>query len=103
MLDTDTPNWEPLLELAPDHIDDFMWMFEVELGNGDRVQAYKHCVTRRYLHLNSELYGFVYGDGSIYYEVYAEDLLDLVLARRSRSIPRYTVDSDGEGDGLNAR
>lgn len=30
----DTPNWDPLLELAPDHIDDFMWMFEVKLESG---------------------------------------------------------------------
>jgi hypothetical protein len=31
MLRIDTPTWEPLLELAPDHIEDFMWMFDVEL------------------------------------------------------------------------
>jgi hypothetical protein len=26
----DKPEWGPLLELAPGHIDDFMWMFEVD-------------------------------------------------------------------------
>ena len=80
-----------------------MWMFEVELENGDRAQAYKHCLTRRYLHLSSELFAYVYGDGFIYYEVYAEDLLDLVLARRPRSIPGYTAEYDGKGDGFDAR
>ena len=29
---------------------DFMWMFEVELSNGKRLQAYKHADTRRYIH-----------------------------------------------------
>lgn len=51
MLGTDTPIWEPLLELVPEHIDDFMWMFEVELEDGTKAQAYKHRWTRRYLHL----------------------------------------------------
>lgn len=44
--------WAPLLELAPDDIDDFMWMFEVELEDGTPLQAYKHRWTRRYLFLD---------------------------------------------------
>jgi hypothetical protein len=46
MLPVDVPEWEPLLNLAPDHIDDFMWMFSVELKDGTRLQAHKHCWTR---------------------------------------------------------
>ncbi len=39
MLGTHTPTWDPLLELAPDHIDDFMWMFEVALEAGPHLHA----------------------------------------------------------------
>lgn len=42
----ETPDWEPLLRLAPKLVDDFMWMFEGHLDDGDRVQAYKHIETR---------------------------------------------------------
>ncbi len=46
------PEWNPLVrllghELAPW----FMWMCEVELADGGRMQAYKHIATRRYVHL----------------------------------------------------
>jgi len=39
------PNWDPLLALAPNEIDDFMWMFEVELESGLRLHAFKHVET----------------------------------------------------------
>lgn len=52
MLDARAPEWEPLLNFAPDHIDDFMWMYSVDLKDGTRLQAYKHYWTRRYLHLD---------------------------------------------------
>lgn len=43
----DKPEWAPLLELAPDHIDDFMWMSEVELESGLRLHIYKHIERRK--------------------------------------------------------
>ena len=46
--------WRPLLELAPDDIDAFMWMFECDLDDGTPLKAYKHCWTRRYLFLDEE-------------------------------------------------
>lgn len=46
----DEPEWAPLVELTPDHVDEFMWMFEVELESGLRLHAYKHIETRKYLH-----------------------------------------------------
>jgi hypothetical protein len=46
--------WIPLLELAPDDVDAFMWMFECELEDGTLVQAYKHRGTRRYLYLDRD-------------------------------------------------
>ena len=88
----DKPEWGPLLELAPDHIDDFMWMFEVELESGLRLHAYKHIETRKYLHLDKEGRAFVYiwpddiGDddeSSSYREVDPQRILREVLRRRS--------------------
>ena len=46
--------WGPLLELAPDDIDAFMWMFEAELDDGIPLQAYKHRWTRRYIYLSAD-------------------------------------------------
>jgi hypothetical protein len=56
----DTPTWEPLLKLAPDDIEDFMWMFDVELDDGTRPHAYKHRWTRRYVHLTDDGRAFAY-------------------------------------------
>jgi hypothetical protein len=46
--------WDPLLALAPEEIGEFMWMFEDELADGTRLQAYKHQWSRRYLFLDYE-------------------------------------------------
>ena len=48
------PEWDPLLELVgKDLVVDFMWMGELKLSPGGRMQAYKHCDTRRYLHIDN--------------------------------------------------
>jgi hypothetical protein len=83
MTRSDTPNWEPLLNLIRVYVDDFMWMFEVELKNGTRLHAYKHRETRRYLHLSEDGRAFVYEEPSFYREF--DDirrLVDLVLPNR---------------------
>lgn len=46
--------WAPLLELAPEDIGEFMWMFECELPDWTPVQAYKHEGTRCYIYLDHE-------------------------------------------------
>ncbi len=46
--------WEPLLDLAPDDIDAFMWMFECELDDWTPLQAYKHRGTREYIYLDHQ-------------------------------------------------
>jgi hypothetical protein len=111
MLRVDTPTWEPLLELAPDHIEDFMWMFDVELDGGPLLHAYKHWWTRRYIHLSDDGRAFVFlassenlEDEGVYRQVCPECQLRLVLAgaeRMTLSIPGYT-EIYGEGDGLDA-
>ena len=55
------PTWEPLVAAVGERCaGDFMWMMEVELATGMRLQAYKHVDTRRYLHLgpDGEAFGF---------------------------------------------
>jgi hypothetical protein len=82
----DDPNWEPLLELASEEIDDFMWMFEVELEDGAMVQAYKHWWTRRYLHLDFSGRAFVSTGERLYEEADSGELLAAVLrGRESRA------------------
>ena len=63
------PEWEPLLNVASRHIDEFMWMFAVELADGTRLQAYKHHWTRSYLHLDGDGRAFVYIDPKRYEEI----------------------------------
>ncbi|MGI8731252.1 MAG: hypothetical protein ACR2LK_14960 [Solirubrobacteraceae bacterium] len=57
----DVPNWRPLVDLVGTVLADwFMWMCEIELADGSRVQAYKHISTRRYLHLDLQGCAFDY-------------------------------------------
>ncbi len=89
MLDADEPVWQPLLDLASDHIDDFMWMFAVELEDGRRLEAYKHWWTRRYIHLALDGRAFAYeysgrfggGGPSWYREVDPTEHLERVLPK----------------------
>lgn len=76
----EVPDWGPLLSLAPDCVDDFMWMFEVECDGGTRIHAYKHRWTRCYLHLSSDGRAFVYSGCGSYREVAPLELLRQVLA-----------------------
>jgi hypothetical protein len=70
----ETPVWEPLLGLARIYVDEFMWMHEVELDNGTRLQAYKHYWTRRYLHLDAEGNAWIYR-GDHRYQQLVDDVL----------------------------
>ncbi|HEX3240754.1 MAG TPA: hypothetical protein VHR18_11560 [Solirubrobacterales bacterium] len=62
----DEPVWEPLLGLARIYVDEFMWMCEVELETGTRLQAYKHYWTRRYLYLDGEGKAWLYREDGRY-------------------------------------
>ncbi len=59
------PEWEPLVDLVPEHVGEFMWMCSIELRDKTRIQNYKHYWTRRNLHLD--------GDGRAFYYVWDED------------------------------
>lgn len=78
-LRVDAPEWEPLLNLVPDHVVDFMWMGTVQLTDGTRLQIYKHYWTRRYLHLSEDGRAFVFVPKTRYEEVNPPWLLMRVL------------------------
>lgn len=66
----DSPTWDPLLKLLAEYlVADFMWMYEVELKDGTRLQAYKNRETKRYLHLSSDGRAFEYCGEEKYREV----------------------------------
>jgi hypothetical protein len=89
MLSVHDPEWEPLLNFAPDHVGDFMWMFAAELTDGTRLQAYKHYWTRDYLHLDNEGRAFIHVGNERYEEVNPPWLLRRVL--REELERRYSV------------
>lgn len=86
-IDVRVPEWEPLLDLAPAHVADFMWMFSVQLADGARVQAYKHYWTRRYVHMDGDGRTFVCAEPDRYEEVEPAWLLAEVLRE-------HTADKD---------
>lgn len=90
-LPVDVPEWEPLLNFAPDHVVDFMWMGSIQLTDGTRIQAYKHYWTRDYLHLSEDGRAFVYVPKTRYEEVNPPWLLMRVLGTELDPSLRYSV------------
>lgn len=90
-LPVDAPEWEPLLNLAPDQVVDFMWMGTVQLADGTRLQAYKHAWTRAYLHLSEDGRAFVFVPKTRYEEVNPPWLLMRVLETELDPSLRYSV------------
>ena len=90
-LRVDAPEWEPLLNLAPDLVVDFMWMGTVQLIDGTRLQAYKHCWTREYLHLSEDGWAFVFVPKPRYEEVNPPWLLMRALRTELDPELRYSV------------
>ena len=91
LLRVDAPEWEPLLNLAPDHVVDFMWMGTVQLADGTRLQMYKHYWTRHYLHLSDDGRAFVFVPKTRYEEVNPPWLLMRVLRKELDPEGRYSV------------
>lgn len=63
------PRWAPLEAVVADILGDFMWMHEVELKGGRRVQAYKHYLTRSYAHIADDGRAFLYTYNGRYSEL----------------------------------
>jgi hypothetical protein len=89
MLSARDPEWEPLLNFAPDHVVDFMWMGAIQLTDGTRLQAYKHYWTRDYLHLDTEGRAFIYAGNERYEEVNPPWLFTRILGLELEE--RYSV------------
>lgn len=89
------PVWEPLLEMARRiYLDDFMWMHEVELDNGVRLQVYKHSCTRRYLHLDGEGNAWFFRRDGRYEQLDGDIARHLDRARETRRrLPHQSVPS----------
>lgn len=61
VVQAENPLWAPLeAVLGTELASGFMWMYEIRLDDGTRVDAYKHVTTRRYLHLGPTGTAFVY-------------------------------------------
>jgi hypothetical protein len=89
MLSVRDPEWEPLLNFAPDHIGDFMWMYAVALTDGTRLQAYKHYWNRAYLYLDNEGRAFIYAGKERFEEVNPPWLFTRILGVELED--RYSV------------
>lgn len=89
------PEWGPLLEAVGEEVTgDFMWMFEVQLTDGTKLQAYKHIDTRRYIHLASDGRAFVYEEPDRYRRFPAAEVLAVVFA----SLPGLASVSEAQID-----
>src|SRR3954447_9550410 len=61
VVQAESPRWAPLeAVLGTELAAWFMWMYEIRLHDGTRVDAYKHVATRRYLHLAQAGRAFAY-------------------------------------------
>jgi hypothetical protein len=58
------PNWDPFQQLVGGELADrFVWMSEVELGDGTRLHVYKDDQTGRFLNLTDDRRAFRCADG----------------------------------------
>ena len=74
VVDWKNPEWDPLRDAL---LGWFMWMHVVELADGRRLHAYKHRMTRRYLHVTDTGQAFVCCGETSYREI---DLEEAVVA-----------------------
>ena len=76
-----SPNWAPLVAAVGEEVTaGFMWMFEVSTSDGRRLHAYKHIVTRRYVHLDEDGNAFYFADDDRYRPIAFDRILELVLS-----------------------
>jgi hypothetical protein len=77
----DEPRWGPLESLVGYALAGwFMWMFDVELDDGSRLDAYKHITTRCYLHVSEDGRVFGYLTGGRYRQLDVATALEAVFA-----------------------
>jgi hypothetical protein len=92
IIQVDFPRWGALFDLASQHLEEFMWMFEVELEDGIRPDAYKHCGIGNHLHLDDHGRAFVHREDDRFEEVDPGWLLDAVARpKRFGRLSDYNV------------
>jgi hypothetical protein len=64
-----------------------MWMHEIQLADGSKIHAYKHSVTRRYLHLAADGRAFDYRVDGRYCEVYLATAIVRAFSGADRLLP----------------
>jgi hypothetical protein len=83
MLQGGSPDWAPLIAAVGEEVTaGFMWMFEVATSDRRRLHAYKHIVTRRYVHLdeNGNAFYFADVDDHTYRPIALDRILHAVLS-----------------------
>jgi hypothetical protein len=81
MSDRDDPEWEPLERVVgrQGRLEDFMWMYEVQMPDGGQIHVYKHIDSRQYLHLDLSGNAYAYVDKERYRQVPLVAVLSIVL------------------------
>ena len=86
---SERPLWEPLIDVVGlDVVGAFMWMYEVELEDGEELHAYKSIATRRYLHVALDGRAFAYVPRRRYRPVVLLDALEEVFDGWERLQPQ---------------
>jgi hypothetical protein len=91
-LSFDEPDWRPLIDLAPEHAADFMWVYAARLESGALIQGYKHRGTRCHLFLDAAGRAFACHALHLYRSVDRLALLvDVLTGVELYLEPRYIV------------
>jgi hypothetical protein len=85
---TDAPAWAPLeAAISSELAEWFMWMHEIQLIDGSQLHAYKHLITRRYLHLAEDGRAFDYRVDGLYGEVALASAIVRTFSGWERALP----------------
>ena len=92
VVQTNEPSWKALVTLLGGQLAGwFMWTHELRLGDGTRVDAFKHVATRRYVHLAPDLRAFRYRPDGKYTQIeLVPAIAEAFLGGTGPSHPRLT-------------
>jgi len=92
----DHPEWAPLVTLVGDDVaDEFMWMCELALADGARVEAYKHRATRRYLYLAGDGRALARTAVDAYMAIEPEDAIRRAIHAPEKGEARFMIGPPG--------
>lgn len=85
------PNWEPILHLARIYVGEFMWVCEIELRGGKRLQVYQNYWTNLVIHLDDEENAYEARGGDLYRQVPEDELRTLFNQVLLRPDPAHLI------------